>query len=96
MERFTAAKWSLQTKSHHNLLVMGHATRIFRKRQIALQGPKISKNAAALMEQNGITLEDFPAGATNISIREVRQVIFRKQNPINDGSQKQGQGSEEE
>ncbi len=74
---------------------MGYTTRIFRKRQAALKGPKISKPAAKLMEQNGITLEDFPAGATEISIREVRQAI-RKQNPIQDGNQEKGHESEEE
>ena len=77
---------------------MGYATRIFRKRQYALQvqGPKISKAAAALMKQEGITLEDFPAGATDISIREVRQAIFRKQNPIEDGNQEKSHEAEEE
>lgn len=75
---------------------MGYTTRLFRKRQAALQGPKISKNAAKLMEQHGITLEDFPAGATDISIREVRQVIFRKQNPIEDGNQEKSHEAEEE
>lgn len=75
---------------------MGYATRIFRKRQAALQGPKISKAAAKLIAQHGITSEDFPAGATEISIREVREIIFRKQNPINDGNQEKGHESEEE
>lgn len=78
---------------------MGYATRIFRKRQTALQvkGPKISKPAAKLMEEHGITLEDFPAGgATEITVREVRQVIFRKQNPIENGNQEKGHEAEEE
>lgn len=75
---------------------MGYTTRLFRKRQIALQGPKISKAAAKLIAEHGITSEEFPAGATEITVREVREIIFRKQNPINDGNQEKGHESEEE
>lgn len=75
---------------------MGYATRLFKKRKQALLGPKISRAAEKLMKQHGITLEDIPAGATEISVREVREAIFSKSKPKHDGNQKESHESEEE